>query len=159
MIERLVPSSADVSARMSRQPRRDTGPELALRRLLHAAGYRYRVNYPVPGTPRRSIDIAFTRAKVAVFVDGCFWHGCPDHGQVPAANSAWWTAKLDRNRERDVATAAHLSAIGWTVLRLWEHVEPSRALDEVTAILGSRDDAAGAVGRSQILRNSSRSSS
>jgi DNA mismatch endonuclease (patch repair protein) len=144
---------------MSRHPRRDTGPELALRRLLHAAGYRYRVNYAVPGLPRRSIDVAFTRAKVAVFIDGCFWHGCPDHGQVPTANNAWWIAKLDRNRERDVGTAAHLTALGWTVLRLWEHTEPSHALDEVTAVLGSRDDAAGTAGRSQILRTSSRSSS
>jgi DNA mismatch endonuclease (patch repair protein) len=159
MTERPVPSSAGVSARMSRHPRRDTGPELALRRLLHATGYRYRVSYPVPGLPRRSIDIAFTRAKVAVFIDGCFWHGCPDHGQVPTANNAWWIAKLDRNRERDVATAAHLAALGWTVLRLWEHTEPSRALDEVTAVLGPRDDAGGTTRRGQIRSTSSSSSS
>ncbi len=135
MTERPVPSSAGVSARMSRHPRRDTGPELALRRLLHAAGYRYRVNYPVPGLPRRSIDIAFTRAKVAVFIDGCFWHGCPEHGQVPTANNAWWIAKLDRNRERDVATTAHLGDHGWTVLRIWEHTPPARAYADVTSRL------------------------
>jgi len=155
MSERPVPSSVAVSVRMSRHPRRDTGPELALRRLLHAAGYRYRVNFPVPGLPRRSIDIAFTRAKVAVFIDGCFWHACPDHGQVPTANNAWWIAKLDRNRERDVATTAHLAALGWTVLRLWEHTRPPCAFDEVTAVLGPRDDAGGTTSGGQIRRKSS----
>ncbi len=138
MTEHPVPSSAGVSARMSRHPRRDTGPELALRRLLHADGYRYRVNYPVPGLPRRSIDIAFTRAKVAVFIDGCFWHGCPDHGQVPTANNAWWIAKLARNRERDVATTAHLEALGWAVLRVWEHTSPQDAFDKACDLLRRR---------------------
>lgn len=108
-----------------------------MRRLLHAAGYRYRVNYPVPGLPRRSIDIAFTRAQVAVFIDGCFWHGCPKHGEVPAANSTWWMAKLARNRERDVATTAHLEALGWTVLRLWEHTPPKEAFDKARDMLQS----------------------
>lgn len=91
-------SSAAVSARMSRHPRRDTGPELVLRRALHAAGLRYRVGYPVPGLPRRTIDIAFTRAKVAVFVDGCFWHGCEQHRTVPTANGAWWAEKQPHAR-------------------------------------------------------------
>lgn len=136
MTERPVPSSAGVSARMSRHPRRDTGPELALRRLLHATGYRYRVSYPVPGLPRRSIDIAFTRAKVAVFIDGCFWHGCPDHGQVPTANNSWWVAKLVKNRERDASTTAHLERLGWTVLRLWEHTSAADGLSTVLTHLG-----------------------
>lgn len=123
---------------MSRHPRRDTGPELALRRLLHATGYRYRVNYPVPGLPRRSIDIAFTRAKVAVFIDGCFWHGCPEHRQVPASNSDWWAAKLEKNRARDEATATHLEDLGWTVLRVWEHTEPRTALGRVSSTVSAR---------------------
>ncbi|MFF4436786.1 very short patch repair endonuclease [Streptomyces sp. NPDC001621] len=106
---------------MSRQGSRDTAPEVAVRRLLHAAGLRYRVNVPVPGMPRRTVDIVFTRAKVAIFLDGCFWHGCPEHATHPKANAAWWRAKLDKNMARDLETTAHLTAAGWTVLRFWEH--------------------------------------
>lgn len=137
MGQRPVPSSEAVSVRMSRHPRRDTGPELALRRLLHAAGYRYRVCLPVPGLPRRTIDVAFTRQKVAVFIDGCFWHGCSEHRNVPAANNEWWTEKLEKNHLRDEQTTAHLEALGWHVLRLWEHTDPPTALGSVTEILGS----------------------
>ncbi|MER0445959.1 very short patch repair endonuclease [Streptomyces sp. Edi4] len=119
-----VPSSPSVSARMSRQGSRDTTPELAVRKLLHAAGMRYRVNVPVPGMPRRTIDIAFGRAKLAVFMDGCFWHGCPQHATHPKANAEWWRTKLDRNMARDRETTEHLAAAGWTVLRFWEHESP-----------------------------------
>lgn len=126
---------------MSRHPRRDTGPELALRRLLHVAGYRYRVAYPVPGFPRRSIDLAFTRYRVAVFVDGCFWHGCSEHRQVPASNREWWATKLEENRARDEATTAHLEQLGWTVLRFWEHTEPGTAFREVRAVVLDRQTA------------------
>ncbi|WP_326817166.1 very short patch repair endonuclease [Streptomyces sp. NBC_01762] len=125
------PSSPGVSARMSRQARRDTTPEVAVRKLLHAAGYRYRINERVPGMSRRTIDIAFTRAKVAVMIDGCFWHGCPEHATQPKANSEWWRVKLDRNMARDVETTEHLTAAGWTVLRFWEHEAPSRVADRV----------------------------
>jgi DNA mismatch endonuclease, patch repair protein len=131
----LVPSSAAVSARMSRFPRRDTAPEVGLRRLLHARGMRYRVNLPVPGLARRTIDIAFPRAKVAVFVDGCYWHGCPQHGRLPRSNREWWAEKLRRNQARDAHTAEHLSSIGWLVLRLWAHEEPSGAADTVARIV------------------------
>ena len=144
MRERPAPSSAAVSARMSRHPRRDTGPELALRRILHAAGYRYRVNYPVPGLPRRTIDIAFTRRKVAVFIDGCFWHGCPAHGQLPASNRAWWTDKFEKNRTRDERTTVHLTEHGWTVVRLWEHTSEAEAFDAVTEALRPGASASGA---------------
>ena len=133
-----VPSSPEVSARMSRLPRRDTGPELAVRRLLHAAGYRYRVCFPVPGAPRRSIDIAFTRGKVAVFIDGCFWHGCPDHGGVPRANNAWWATKLANNAARDRLTDEQLLNHGWTVLRFWEHTTPDEVLTETIETLRTR---------------------
>lgn len=114
-------SSAVVSARMSGQGRRDTGPEVALRRALHARGLRFRVIYPVPGQRRRTIDIAFTRRKVAVFVDGCFWHGCPEHGVRPRSNSAWWREKLAANRARDRDTDRLLDEAGWMVVRIWEH--------------------------------------
>ena len=106
---------------------RDTGPELALRRVLHARGLRYRVDHPLPFDRRRRADVAFTRARVAVFVDGCFWHGCPEHGSTPRANSAFWSAKIERNRARDADTTERLEGLGWTVLRFWEHEEPSRS--------------------------------
>lgn len=114
-------SMTTASARMSRQRRRDTAPELLLRRALHATGYRYRVTYPVPGMARRTIDVAFTRQRKAVFVDGCFWHGCPVHGTSPTANADVWCAKIDRNRGRDGETTMHLQDLGWRVLRVWEH--------------------------------------
>jgi DNA mismatch endonuclease (patch repair protein) len=116
---------------MRRLPRRDTVPEAALRQLLHARGLRYRVNVPVPGLPRRSIDVAFTRARLAVFVDGCYWHGCPEHGRIPRSNSEWWTEKFRRNRARDEQTGTHLRKLGWEVDRFWEHEDPSFVADAV----------------------------
>ncbi|MDJ1137336.1 very short patch repair endonuclease [Streptomyces iconiensis] len=109
---------------MSRQGRRDTAPELAVRRLLHAAGLRYRLQRRVPGMARRTIDITFPGPKIAVFIDGCFWHGCPTHATSPKANAAWWRTKLDKNVARDLETTAHLESLGWTVLRFWEHEAP-----------------------------------
>ncbi|MDR3079987.1 MAG: very short patch repair endonuclease [Streptomyces sp.] len=120
---------------MRRQASKDTGAELAVRRLLHAAGMRYRVEYPVPGMARRRMDIAFTRAKIAVLIDGCFWHGCPEHATQPKANADWWREKLDRNMARDRETTEHLRAAGWTVLRFWEHEDPKDvAVRVVTAV-------------------------
>lgn len=134
----VEPSSPGVSARMSRQASRDTAPEVAVRRLLHAAGYRFRVNARVPGMPRRTIDIAFTRAKVAVMIDGCFWHGCPVHATRPKANAQWWREKLDRNMARDQETTEHLAAAGWSVLRFWEHEAPGSAAEVVAAAVDRR---------------------
>ncbi|GAA1004395.1 DNA mismatch repair protein Vsr [Streptomyces sp. F-3] len=133
-----VPSSAAVSARMSRQGSRDTAPEIAVRRLLHAAGLRYRVNVPVPGMPRRTIDIAFGKYKVAIFMDGCFWHGCPEHATHPKANSEWWRRKLDRNMSRDIETTGHLTEAGWTVLRFWEHEDPLKVALRVQEVVASK---------------------
>ncbi|MFF1305366.1 very short patch repair endonuclease [Streptomyces sp. NPDC058307] len=123
---------------MSRQVSKDTGCELAVRRLLHAAGLRYRVEYPVPGMARRRIDVAFTSVKVAVLIDGCFWHGCPEHATQPKANAEWWRAKLDRNTARDRETTEHLIAEGWTVLRFWEHQAPGEVAVQVAAAVERR---------------------
>lgn len=113
---------------------------MALRRLLYAQGKRYRVGWPVPGKPRRKIDIAFPRARVAVNVHGCFWHSCPVHGTRPAANAAWWQRKLDANRARDADTRAHLEALGWTVLDVWEHERSEAAAAKVLDTLAGFED-------------------
>ncbi|MGA4985373.1 very short patch repair endonuclease [Streptomyces cellulosae] len=118
---------------MSRQNRRDTAPEVAVRRILHAGGLRYRVNVPVPGMPRRTIDIVFPKAKVAVFLDGCFWHGCPQHATSPKSNAEWWRTKLGKNVARDAETTEHLTQEGWTVLRFWEHEPPGEVAAAVRA--------------------------
>lgn len=110
---------------MQQQRTRDTAAELAVRRLLHREGLRYRVDdAPLPNLRRRA-DIVFRRAKVAVYVDGCFWHGCPDHGRrVTASNADYWRLKFERNRARDADTDRRLTEAGWTVIRAWEHERP-----------------------------------
>ncbi|MBD0841860.1 very short patch repair endonuclease [Streptomyces sp. TRM68416] len=123
---------------MSKQGSRDTEPEVAVRRLLHAAGMRYRVNVPVPGMPRRTIDVVFPKAKIAVFMDGCFWHGCPEHATQPKSNAEWWRQKLDRNMARDVETTEHLTTAGWEVLRFWEHEVPEVVARRVAAAVERR---------------------
>ncbi|MFI2366687.1 very short patch repair endonuclease [Promicromonospora sp. NPDC019610] len=133
---------------MSGAKRRDTAPEVALRRELHARGFRYRVAYPVPGQRRRTIDIAFTRTKVAVFVDGCFWHGCPEHGTKPRSNSVWWREKLAANAARDADTDRVLTEIGWQVVRVWEHDANRNAADLVEELVCKRSQALASVGTS-----------
>lgn len=115
---------------------RDTKPELAVRRLLHARGFRYRVNARPIKELRRTADIVFTRAKVTVFIDGCYWHGCPLHYRAPASNVDYWTAKLARNMERDGATSETLRLAGWTVLRFWSHEDPALISNEIQRVLG-----------------------
>ncbi len=119
-------SSGDASRRMSANRRRDTGPELALRRALHRRGFRFRVDLPLSPATGRSVraDIVFPKRRVAVFVDGCFWHGCPTHGTMPKANREYWEVKIAENRTRDIRNTSQLEAAGWTVLRLWEHLDP-----------------------------------
>lgn len=120
-------SSPSARATMRANRRRDTHPELRTRRLVHAAGLRYRVDArPLPSVNRRA-DMVFTRAKVAVFIDGCFWHSCPSHGTAPQANAAFWQAKFASNRARDTETDSMLREAGWISLRIWEHVEASEA--------------------------------
>lgn len=127
-------ASSDATRRsMLGNRRRDTSPELAVRRLLHAAGLRYRVDYPLPFDRRRRADIVFTKRKVAVFLDGCFWHSCPQHGTRPQTNSDYWAPKLERNRLRDVDTTQRLTDEGWTVLRFWEHEDVDAVVETVIA--------------------------
>lgn len=122
---------------MQRQRRRDTKPELAVRRAVHALGLRYRVDVaPIPG--RRRADMVFTRAKVAVYIDGCFWHGCPQHATEPKANREWWREKLGRNRERDADTDRLLTAAGWLPLRIWEHEVPELAAKAIADVVRDR---------------------
>ena len=123
---------------MRRQRRYDTAPEIQLRRLLHRAGYRYRINFKVPGSGRRTIDVAFTKARVAVFVDGCFWHSCPEHATWPRTNAEWWRAKLEGNSSRDQDTDHRLRELGWEVVRVWEHEDPRSAVERIVAVLARR---------------------
>ena len=135
MYARPVPLTAAVSKQMSRMPRRDTGPEVALRSELHRRGLRFRIHVrALPGTP----DIAFGRAKLAVFVDGCFWHHCPDHGVLPKNNREWWLAKLDANVERDRRKDVQLFEMGWAVIHVWEHENPAAAAERVREIWTAR---------------------
>ncbi len=112
---------------------------MALRRELHRRGLRFRVDHsPVVGVRCRA-DIVFTKARVAVFVDGCFWHRCPDHGTLPRANGDWWRAKLDLNVARYRRNDASIEAAGWRVIRIWEHIPLDEAADQVSeAILRAR---------------------
>lgn len=117
---------------------RDTGPELALRRALHARGLRYRVCVkPLPGV-RRTVDIVFGPARVAVEVRGCFWHGCPEHYKAPGTNVAYWIAKIQRNQGRDEDTASRLREAGWHLEVVWEHEDPVEASLRIAAIVRKR---------------------
>jgi DNA mismatch endonuclease, patch repair protein len=128
-------SSQAALARMRATRRRDTPAEVTIRRLLHARGLRFRVDCRVVDGTRRRADIAFSRAKVAVFIDGCFWHSCPRHGTRPKANAAWWTAKLDENCRRDADTTARLRKANWHVVRVWEHQVGPAVADQIARIV------------------------
>jgi DNA mismatch endonuclease (patch repair protein) len=128
-------TSATVVATMKGNRSADTRPELALRAALHARGMRFRKDYMVRTTSgvKAKVDVAFTRARVAVFLDGCFWHGCPIHGNTPKAKAQYWRPKLEHNRTRDRHVTAALEADSWTVLRIWEHVPVAEAVERVVA--------------------------
>ena len=135
VLETPTASTEAVRRRMQAVRRRDTPTELALRRILHARGYRYVVDVrPLP-TLRRRADIVFRRQRVAVFVDGCFWHGCPEHRSWPKTNSDWWRRKLEANRRRDADTDACLWAAGWRAIHVWEHESLIAASDRVIAFV------------------------
>lgn len=123
--------------RYSTLARGGTRPEILLRRRLHALGRRFRVQLKIEGLLRRRVDIAFPKQRVAVFVDGCFWHGCGEHGTRPKTNQEWWDWKLARNRARDADTNERLAELGWRVVRVWEHEHPEVAAAKVIEVLES----------------------
>ncbi|WP_433465299.1 very short patch repair endonuclease [Spirillospora sp. CA-128828] len=132
------PANEGRSRNMKANRRSDTKPEITLRKALYALGYRYRKDFrlDLPGGVRVRPDIVFTARKVAVFVDGCFWHVCPEHGREPTSNEWYWTPKLRRNVERDRAADAALEAAGWRVVRLWEHLPLPAAIEAVLEAVG-----------------------
>jgi DNA mismatch endonuclease (patch repair protein) len=141
-VERPVKaSSAGVRKSMQSNKGRDTKPELALRRAAHALGLRYRVSLrPLPAV-RRTADLVFTRAKVAVFMDGCFWHGCPEHHTKAATNTEYWAEKVRRNRERDADTDRLLAKAGWLAIRFWEHDDPAESAMQIAEKVRARTPA------------------
>ena len=133
-------SSPAVRAVMRGNKGRDTRPELAVRSAVHALGLRYRVGInPLPRV-RRTADLVFPRARVAVFVDGCFWHGCPEHHRPARRNAEFWATKIEGNIARDADTDARLRAAGWTVIRIWEHEPPAIAANKINAAVQRTSD-------------------
>ena len=128
-------SSKEVSERMKRMPTKDSKPELHLRKAIYGLGFRYRLHRKdLPGKP----DIAFGAAKVAVFVDGCFWHNCPEHGTIPKNNREWWLEKFQRNRERDKRKDEQLKEKGWLPIHVWEHEDPDSAARNIKKLVKER---------------------
>jgi DNA mismatch endonuclease (patch repair protein) len=133
-----APADAATSKRMSRNRKRDTRPERAVRSALHVRGLRFRVDHRLR-LPELAVrpDIVFTRVRLAVFIDGCFWHACPEHGTAPTRNVEYWAPKLRRNAERDRRVDRALAEAGWIVLRAWEHEDVDNVVDRVLAALDS----------------------
>lgn len=135
-----TPAASSDATRKAMQGNRghDTKAELAVRRLVHAAGLRYRVNARPEPDLRRTADLLFTRARVAVFIDGCYWHGCPEHLRMPTKNQDYWRGKIGRNQTRDLETTSRLEERGWLVLRFWEHEPPDRVAERVAQVVRNR---------------------
>jgi DNA mismatch endonuclease (patch repair protein) len=131
-------TTAAVRKAMRANRSRHTKPELAVRSAAHALGLRYRVDArPLPDVRCRA-DMVFTRCRVAVFIDGCWWHGCPLHYRPPRANAAYWASKVNRNAERDRRTDSFLAEAGWMVIRIWAHEDPERAAQRLADVIRSR---------------------
>lgn len=129
------PASPAVTAVMRANRRAETRPEIAVRAHLHRLGLRFRKDHLLKLREARAVraDIVFTRPRIAVFIDGCFWHSCPDHGHEPRHNTSYWGPKLQRNRDRDRLVTERLVEDGWWVLRFWEHVPAAIAADEISS--------------------------
>lgn len=137
-IARPAPSSDAALKRMKAAKPRDTAPEKALRSALHKKGLRFRVDEKPIMDLNRKADIVFRSAKVAIFVDGCFWHGCPIHGTQAKANAKFWKKKIRQNQERDADTNKELKKVGWKVIRVWEHENPEKAAEKISNIVMRR---------------------
>ncbi len=137
-VSRVAASLPEASRRMKAVRLEGTEPELHLRSALHRRGLRFRVQVQVLQDFRRSVDIWFPTEKVAVFCDGCFWHGCPRHGTQARANQAFWQAKVAANRARDLDTNQRLAEAGCTVIRIWEHEEPEAAAERIARVVRKR---------------------
>lgn len=131
----IQPSSPETSRRMAKVRHKGTDAEIALRKELYRSGLRYRVDYEVLKKPRRVADVAFPGLKIAIFVDGCFWHGCPEHVTWPKQNAAFWRQKIEMNRRRDADTNSRLLEVGWRVLRFWAHESPVEAAETVVQMV------------------------
>ncbi|WP_190246564.1 very short patch repair endonuclease [Brevibacterium casei] len=130
-MEKSWASSDHARRTMRANKRRDTKPELVLRSILHSRGLRFRVDCsPMKGVRPRA-DIVFTKVKIAVFVDGCFWHGCSEHFIMPKTNTDYWSTKISRNAARDTSVNRTLKDAGWTVMRVWEHEDSNVAADRI----------------------------
>jgi DNA mismatch endonuclease (patch repair protein) len=134
-LKKPAASSFAILKRMKNQKQRDTIPEKTLRSLLHRMGFRFRIDIQPIKQTRSRADIVFSKIKVALFVDGCFWHSCPLHGTLPKSNTEWWRAKLDANTMRDRKTNETLENAGWKVIRIWEHEEPAEAAKRIACML------------------------
>jgi DNA mismatch endonuclease, patch repair protein len=152
------PSSEAALKRMLAAKPRDTAPEKALRSALHNKGLRFRIDQkPIKELNRRA-DIVFRSAKVAVFVDGCFWHGCPIHGTQAKANAEFWRNKIEQNQMRDLDTNAQLKKAGWRIVRVWEHDDPQKASQNIYRLVmkRTRNNASGRRASIEVKLNSGR---
>lgn len=145
-------TSARTRKTMQSTRSRDTAPELALRSELHRRGLRFRVCSPPIKGVRRSADVVFRRQRIAVFLDGCFWHGCPTHYIAPKQNDDYWSSKLRTNQTRDADTDHRLREAGWSVVRIWEHVPVPDAADQVEAVVRRANESAGRVSSGFVVR-------
>lgn len=136
-----LPSSPAALSRMKAAKPKNTAPEMALRALLFKMGLRYQVDARPLKELNRKADIVFRTAKVAIFVDGCFWHGCPIHGTQAKANAEFWNFKIKNNRERDLETTKLLQKAGWRVIRVWEHEDPIKVSKKIYQTLKRRKTA------------------
>lgn len=133
-----LPSSDAALMRMKASKPRNTGPEIAIRYELHKKGLRYRIDVRPLESLNRRADIVFRSIKLAIFIDGCFWHGCPLHGTLPKANAEFWELKIARNIERDRDTDFKLISAGWKVIRVWEHEDPKTAAENISIYIQNK---------------------
>lgn len=137
VIKNRFPAATTLATKkvMRANRRKNTQPELRVRRIVHASGLRYRVDYRPEESLNRRGDLVFLGSKVVVFIHGCFWHGCPKHFSAPKSNRSFWKTKIDTNRKRDKETQRYLQKKGWKVVTIWEHSSPEKAAAKIIEIV------------------------